>query len=200
MPLINRIPEGVFRQLMVDRLATLTGLERERLLKVTHIEAPSEAPPWLDMREGASAVVSAPARIKRDSLSEIAIGHLLREPTLVLEIADAVYDRLKSSEAQALLSEMVDLIRQDINISPLVLLSHYQDRPQYDLLRNLAEREHLLPIEQLAEEYKGVIARLLDRLEDQSFQGLKEKLRTTSLDQLSEEDKSKLQERFGQKE
>ena len=43
-PLISQIPEGVFKQLVIDRLADLTGLSLERLLQVLALHEPEPRP------------------------------------------------------------------------------------------------------------------------------------------------------------
>jgi len=57
--------------------------------------------------------------------------------------------------------------------SPVMLLSNWQDKPEFDLLRELIEQEQLLDVSELPEEFGGVINTLLRLVEVKSEQQLR---------------------------
>jgi DNA primase len=188
MPLIDRIPEGVLKQLMVNQLAALTGLDADRLLRVaTHDEPRSRRPPTRGR-------ISRPPQARQHaqlSIEELAIALLFRQPELVDQLTDADYvqlDELKDQDCR-LLNEMIRLLRANIGMSPHNLLSHFNNHTDHERLARLSRLEHLLPADQLISEYQGAIRKLSQRSKEQSFQPLREKIKEKPLSELSEEDK-----------
>ncbi len=191
MPLIGAIPEGVFKQLMIDELAKLTGLAADRLVNVA---TPKERARPFQQK------TPAPPQRQREStqlsLADSAIALLFRQPELVHECSDGEYEQLQALEDEncTLLLELVRKIQLDSGISAVMLLSQQQDGPHFDKLRGLAERDHLLQPGDLPAEYKGIIQKLLSQIKIQDFQQLKRRIDQTSMADLSPEERQKIQD------
>ena len=145
MPLIRKLPESVYRQLMIDRLAEITGVEKEALLKPAPAErkreSESEPPPWLrDSPEfDAFPVPPVPpeylpgsgqprARKRTESPPApglVAIKHLLLAPEMALRGQEDISLLHKVGDSDGkLLFELVEKVRNEPDIDPCSLLSH----------------------------------------------------------------------------
>jgi DNA primase len=207
MPMIATIPEGVFKQLMIQRLSDLTGLPTERLI-AAHGSATkaqgvssrswdqSPAPPPTDYGPpddipadyGMSETIETGNRRDRE-LADTAVALLLRSPELAIRFDSAVYTTFEGSSDCGLLTSVVTMICEQNLESPSLLLAGFQDRPEFDRLRELAEREALLSVEHLPAEYEGIIQRLVDRAESESKQRLMKELVSKPREELTDEDK-----------
>lgn len=169
MPLISLIPEGVYRQLMLQRLSALTGLAEDKLLSVWQpgrsVPAGPAGPP-----PGRARPAAAPARQTRPELATAAVGMLLRAPDLASQFDAAVYERLSVLDECGLLLRLVGAITMQEIDSPALLLATFQGSADFDQLRHLAEQEPLLDIGDLPDAYGGIINRMVRMLESKSIQ------------------------------
>jgi hypothetical protein len=69
--------------------------------------------------------------------------------------------------------------------SPVMLLASWQDKPEFDLLRELIEQEQLLDVSELPDEFSGVINTLLRLVEIQSEQRLRADLLGKPFEEMS---------------
>lgn len=194
MPLIGEIPQGVFKQLMIDELAKLTGLAAGRLVDVA---TPRERVRSFQKRTNrAMAPLQRQRQPARRSLADSAITLLLRQPELVHECGDEEYEQLQALQDDncTLLLDLVRIIQLDSGISPMMLLSQQQDSPHFDKLTELAERDHLLHPAHLPAEFRGVIQKLLSQINIQIFQQLKMRIDQIPLADLSPEERQKIKD------
>jgi DNA primase len=188
MPLIDTLPQGVLKQLMIKQLAQLTGLEVDNLVRVATHQSP---PATLASGHDRKSLNANRRQNSQSSMAELAIVLLFRQPELVDQATNDDYaslDRLTGSDSQ-LLIHMVRFLRANAGTTPQDLLHHFRGTSQYEQLEKLSKGEHLLAADQLTGEYQGVIRKLTERSKDQSYQLLREKLKEKSLAELSEEDK-----------
>jgi DNA primase len=188
MPMIDRIPEGVLKQLMVNRLAALTGLDTDRLLRVASHDA---SRPGRPSGNGYNRRSTQPRQHAQLSIAQLAIALLLRQPELVDQLTDAEYallDELQDTDGR-LLKDMIRLLRANVGMTPQKLLDYFNNDAEFGRLSRLSRLEHLLPVDQLASEYQGAIRKLSQRSKQQSFQPLRKKIKDRPLSELSEEDK-----------
>lgn len=225
MPLIQKIPEGVFKQLVIAKLAELTGLSTDKLITIsqTHsaanpavrsavaigkknrsepgdnmqshsvhpdgqFEAGSHQSHDSDdeyaemmsaaefMDEDPSFSFGMPVSREMIALGEDAIGILLRQPDLAGDIDEKLYSQLENAPGCQLLVDLVhSILARDI-ATPVVLLASYQDRPEFPILKSLAEKEQLLDVSELPGEYQGIIRKLIKIIEVESFQQVRKTL------------------------
>ncbi|MFT4851842.1 MAG: DNA primase [Candidatus Pseudothioglobus sp.] len=191
MPMIQEIPEGVFKQLMIGQLSTVTGLAVDKLIAASAAappKGPARAPGAIAQSAAPSrAASSAPRRQKSEfvRLVESAVAMLLRQPELAQQFDESAYSRLETaSECELLLAILHFIVAGEVN-SPVMLLASWQDKPEFDLLRELIEQEQLLDVSELPDEFSGVINTLLRLVEIQSEQRLRADLLGKPFEEMS---------------
>ncbi|MET0311018.1 MAG: DNA primase [Burkholderiaceae bacterium] len=119
-PLIAKLPDGAFRDLMAQELERRTGARA-----VLEPEPPARRPD-----------TARPANIQR-SLVRSAITLLLAQPELAAEV-EPPYPFLRLDRpGVGLLSELLDVARARPGIRPAVLVEHFMERPEYASLQKL---------------------------------------------------------------
>ncbi|XOV87233.1 MAG: DNA primase [Pseudomonadota bacterium] len=192
MPLIQTMPEGVFRQLMIDRLSGLTGLSAERLQAAYRPRsAPPDEPAAGRGTQRPDQGVRRPHR-SNEELVNMAISMLFRNPDLAAQFDESVYEKLAGDADTALLSRVIQAIDEDSRLSPALLLAGFQESEVFGRLRRLAGAEPLLGVENLPAEFAGIVNALLRRLESESIQELRNSLISKPLAELSEAERETL--------
>jgi DNA primase len=187
-PLLEKVAPGVYRELLIERLAAAIGTPSARLQQWL-AGAQVAAAPARAAREltGASAPVSAGVRAGRGSLITQAITLLLHCPAA----AEAVTPAQRRSLAQlphagvAVLSELLEehAARPARNMAQT--LERWRERPEYRRLCELAASEPLVAEAQAAgRELTQAVERLLDaQLRVGRLEVLIEKARVQTLDE-----------------
>jgi|TARA_B100002003_G_C14156329_1_gene556803 DNA primase len=187
MPLLSSIPEGVFKQLMIDALAGKTGLEASRL-----IQAAGQGQNTATSRS-ARPPQGSPVYEKRVSegpgLAELALSMLVQQPELSQEFEDSSYEQLRQNPDARFFGEIALAIRQHELLSPGLLLGHFQGKTEFKSLRSAMDQEQLLDVSELREEFKGTVSTLLDRFETQLKQELKKQLINKPFAELNPEER-----------
>jgi len=181
MPLLNVIPEGVFKQLMIDELSAKTGLEASRLIRAAGgsqtsafrgaSTGGSSTRAWADS-DASMAPLTSPGHSSGSSLSEVALAMLVRQPELAQEFEITDYEQLLQADESRLLGEIAITIRRDDLLSPGQLLNHFHGKTELSALRGFMDREQLLGVSELREEFRGTISELSKRIESQLKQEL----------------------------
>jgi len=120
-PLIAKLPDGAFRDLMAQELQRRTGAKAQ-----------------LDAEAPRPTSGNKPANVQR-SLVRAAIAMLLSQPSLALDIEEPHGFRRFQARGIDLLSELIDVARNRPGINPAVLLEHFNERPEYPALMKLVE-------------------------------------------------------------
>ncbi|WP_276965069.1 DNA primase [Metallibacterium scheffleri] len=176
-PLLARLPDGAFRDLMQQALQARTG-----------VSAPPAAAPTTPAR--------APARrasAVRRSLVREAIAVLLAEPALAAEVAPPWTFAASSQPGVALLIELLELVRARPGISVAALLEHFVGRSEADALHKLALIE-FPEAHDLRSEFLGALAQLTRQAHAERLDQLTRKLQQEGL---SAPEKSELQALHG---
>jgi DNA primase len=119
-PLIAKLPDGAFRDLMGQELERRTGARA-----MLEPEPPARRPDN-----------ARPANVQR-SLVRSAITLLLAQPELAAEV-EPPYPFLRLDRpGVGLLSELLDVARARPGIRPAVLVEHFMERPEYASLQKL---------------------------------------------------------------
>jgi DNA primase len=145
-PLLARIPDGIYRDLLVGRLAGLVGMDPDRLTGILAGDRPSDRS-FRPAARGAPQPASA-----RSSLVRQAIALLLQHPGIAA--ASAVPENLADIGLKGipLLCELLEICRESPNISPAGLIERWRDKPEYPHLLSLTANELLI-----TEETAGVV-------------------------------------------
>jgi DNA primase len=187
-PLFARVPEGVYRELLLARLAEVVGLSAQRLEEL-----------WSGPRAGAAAVPPpAPAaaassraapRVRvsggRGSLVRQAIVRLLRYPAIAADVTAAERAGLDASDepGMALLRGLLDDLREHPAQIPAQVIQRWADREGGDSLPKLLEREEVITDSGAAAgELRAALLKLADQASARRLEALEAKSRSGPLD------------------
>lgn len=207
LPLLRRLPDGVYRELMFQSLADRAGLELESLrrLEVPAPEAAAapdsepppfdEAPPFPEDEPG-EPVQRAPldGRERRSgSLSHAAIALLLHRPEIA-HLADPRELSQLPGSGGILLREVLDLLHKRPESTTGMLLGHWHGMPEGELLAELAGQERLIPSEGVERQFRDILRRLTTLPLRQRIVEEINTLKRRDYAQLTTEDKTRLRE------
>lgn len=144
-PLLSKLPDSIFRQLMIERLADIahtdTGRLGDRLEKPAEVQARTQTP----------APVSGGGR----SPVREAIAMLLYQPALAQEMEQLPLKYANSMPGVSLLIELLDLLQRQPQLKTGAVLEHWRGREEARHLNKLAQWTPLLEDLNLAAELRG---------------------------------------------
>ncbi|MGN6281011.1 DNA primase [Frateuria sp.] len=141
-PLIAKLPDGAFRDLMAQELEKRTG---------ARANVPAEP--------SARRAVQRPVAVQR-SLVRSAIALLLAQPGLA-DLVEPPYRFLRLDKpGVGLLAELIDLCRARPGINPAMLVEHFAERPEYPSLQKLMAAMVVGEPETQREEFLDALARM----------------------------------------
>jgi DNA primase len=150
-PLIQKVPPGIYHDMLAGRLAALAGL-----------------PPVQRRRSSASARGRAStARPTRPSRMAQAIALLLDHPELAAEVGTAPDDwRRSSSPGAAILVQLLETIAAYPTITKGVLLERWREREHFEYLQRLSVDPFLrdIPADGVSAELIGALTRISEEV------------------------------------
>jgi DNA primase len=161
-PLIERMPEGPYRELLLDRLASAIGVSAERFLKIVG--------PMTTPESSGPRPAPAPPRPARTARST-GRGSLVRQAVQVLLHFPGVGARIPAAEIQALgaldepgveiLVQLLETLRVQPAASTAQLLERWRDHPAAERLGRLAAEPSIVPDDAAAlDELKNALQKL----------------------------------------
>ena len=184
-PLFARVPEGVYRELLLARLAQVIGLapaRLEALWAAGGTAAPATASSGAPARRSAAA---RPVRgAGRGSLVRQAVIRLLHYPAIALEVTAAERAGLDASEEPGaeLLRELLDDLREQPAEIPAQVIQRWVGRPEADTLQKLLAREEVITgAAAAAAELRSALVKLAEQAAGMRLQALEAKSRDGSL-------------------
>jgi DNA primase len=137
-PLLERMPEGVYRQLLIDRLAQAVGLSPARFTAALKPATPvAAAPARRPQKRGLATGVDSPVRK--------AIRLILQEPALAGEVQNPPDLALSEVPGTDVLAALLEEARRHPTITAAGLIEAWRGRPEGRYLEKLAAQEvHLL--------------------------------------------------------
>src|SRR6266446_6798005 len=182
-PLFGRVPEGVYRELLLERLAEVVGLPGQRLQELWSAgralpAAGATPPPSLRRRPGTAA--------GRGSLVRQAIVRLLHYPAIAGEVSLAERAGLDVSEEPGigLLRDLLDNLREQPAQISAQVIQRWSGRSGGEALQKLLEREEVITdAAAAAGELRGALAKLADLAAGRRLEALETKSRAGSLAQ-----------------
>ncbi|HHH43807.1 MAG TPA: DNA primase [Gammaproteobacteria bacterium] len=152
-PLLQKLPDSVFRDLMLDQLSQQSGLDRKRLSeRVFGDPAPT---PRQTPHQRARGAGPSPVRV--------AIRLLLEQPELGTGIqCPSGFEDLEVAGV-SLLTELLELVRQRPHLSLGGILEHWRGKPEESQLARLATQPLEVPADGYTAEFMGAIQRLLEQ-------------------------------------
>ena len=189
-PLLERLPPGPYRELLLERLAQVIGVSSERFLDIV---GPTSPPPAATNSSSATAprLVRAGSSTGRGSLLTQAIKHLVDFPTIARAIGEGQRGALAEVDEAGipiLVNMLDDLTEHPASVSAQ-LLERRRERPEYTRLVELAAAEPLAPDAKAAGEE---LRRAVDKLIDHAAQARLDVLRVKPLGELSPAEKDEL--------
>ena len=183
-PFLSTIPEGVFKDMMMQELSVRTGLDPSKLLKPPH-EQRSTA-----MATRADSTRTPPERAMGLSPLRTALALLVNDPALactpseVPKIPDSVNPGL------ILLKQLIDFCRSRPHLTTGALLELWRDRPEYSYLEKIAKWQILTPKDGQYVEFLGA----LNKIHIAGLERLTDSLLSKPLDALSPDERQQLRE------
>lgn len=196
-PLIAKFPQGIYGQLMLDKLSEILGVASESLDKLIETQAPASgaAPPVAPMPDAPSYSDSnEPAReawsprpksaasnlnVYRKPAAVKAIELLLQNPEVALAIEkDLSPLHSAGDEGRQLLLSLIEMVRRDPDTDIPTLLGYCSGSPFGNQITRL-KSENITPIEGLEQEFLQILDKILsDVLKKLESQKLREALQS----------------------
>ena len=189
-PFIEKVPVGVYRQLLWQRLSQLTGLDEQALKSAMPLAPPPVANINHETTKTASTpqpkrhylTVTNPPKLRslagRSSLSDKAIQLLLQQPNAVLNLD---INRLALSPDTELLREVWRFCESQPESTSISILGAWQGKEEGQHLQALAEDTAFIPALNVEEELHDILNQLkvhqLNALLQQPSLGLAETMR-----------------------
>lgn len=196
VPLLKQLPTGIYRQLMIDKLARMASVESRSIDAMMGSPAPTQAtqdanePPRYDYDDGdlppipdmpsdhyspRTPKAAAPQKPKPQknlprSPGLKAIELLLYKP----EVASALDKDLtllqeNTDEYTTLLLELVELVKRDPTTNTYTMLGHCYDTALGNQLTSLMKKEKITPIDGVTSEFHYLIDALLSDAQKKQF-------------------------------
>ena len=163
-PLIAKLPDGAFRDLMAQELEKRSG-----------------ARAMLPADPAAHRAVQRPMAVQR-SLVRSAISLLLTQPGLAEQVETPYRFLRLDKPGVELLAELLDLARARPGINPAMLVEHFAERPEYPSLQKLMAATVVGEAEAQAAEFFDALRRMEEQAITQRRDALTAKSRGGTLD------------------
>jgi DNA primase len=187
-PLLGKLPSGLFREMMHQRLAQRVGLEPGQLGSRAAVESPRPRPPVRN-KSGARQMLS-PARR--------AITLLLLRPELA-RITDLPYEwRAFRAPGISLLGQLLEIAQNQPNLRTAQIIERWRDKPEYQHLEKIWSTATELPTPEdgMEMEFRGALQRLVEQQREQETTQLLERVSTGDA---SEQEKQRLGQLLSEK-
>lgn len=145
-PALETLPEGVFRDMMFDRLETLAQHRLEGRRKETqagrHPKPETGKPP------------------QQRTAMRTALAHLVQNPSLALQVTDLSAFEGSELPGIEIFLELVDFCTRNPNMTTAQVLELWHDHPAQSYLDTMATWQFPGDEEQLAQEFRDAVSRL----------------------------------------
>lgn len=213
LALINRLPDGVFKHLMINALAERTGLDEQSMQamagRAQHQDSAKARPSSKASRAAEAAPVSQRAysrnprnRVLLHSPEHHAMAALLRHPEILKHIpAELLAVPNGPAPEQRALHQLIDTLIKNPDMSVYRLIGHWQGSAEGELYAQiLASREDLNQDSSGAlQELQDCLQHLMRRPREQSALQVIDQLgsnKSITFNELDEEEKQKLVQLF----
>ena len=199
LPLIKQAPEGVFKHLMMQELARLTGLDSQTMDDIARRDEPAAEPspeptPAPVVAPGPPPAERAPQRqLVEKTPVRAALATLLLYPSLASLVANVEELRGIESIEGELLLEMLELLKREPTTRTHILVGSWLNTEKHHYATRLLGFEDLLDDEDKAkEEFIGALQCIRRDIERQGLE--QEWLQLSQLASLSAEQKARYKE------
>jgi len=202
-PLVSKIPEGVYRELLVERLAEAIRLPASRLRDlwanaVTETSRGPRAPSTSRLQNadgrGGTGGNKSSATAGRGGLMRQAVLALVHHPKVATRLQDADLATLTGLDEPGadILRALIADLREQPCASTGQLLERWRERPEAERFARLAAVESLIPGDEAAlQELRNALARMHDEQRRRRFDALLEREKSVGL---SADERTELQQ------
>ncbi len=181
-PLFAKIPAGVYRELLLERLAQVVGLPPARLAEL-----------WSTGRSVAAAMPAPPNRAAGRSRASAGRGSLVRQAIVRLVHFPAIAAEVHAQERSGLdgveepgvqlLRELLDNLRTEPAQLPAQVIQRWAGREDGEVLQKLLGREEVITdTAAAADELRAALVKLADQAAGRRLEALEAKSRNGPLD------------------
>ncbi len=199
-PLISQLPDGVFKELMMDSLAERTGLSRDKLNSILSKHTPPApanknraaiSPASTQPKQRQAQDKWEPPEVTRNPVL-YAIGLLLHQPKAARGLDKHIQlDTIDNNHA-ALLLAMLDLLGKRPNSTSAMLIGHWHGENWGETLRTLLQMDQLIPLDGMEEEFIDTILMLEARIKHRDIDRQVDKLSASNYADISADEKEQL--------
>ncbi|MDA7746287.1 DNA primase [Psychromonas sp.] len=161
IPLLTKLPDSIFRQMMETRLISLLGIEKEGLQKLL--------PAATKIEKKATSQKITPMRL--------AISLLLQHPQMAYQLAEIPEFKEMDIPGLTLLNTLLEICRETPHLSTGLLLEHWREQPQEKQLIALATWKHQVQEDKYEEVFFDILDNFLSMHLTQRIEFLKQKSR-----------------------
>lgn len=157
IPLLEQLPRGVFKQMMLETLAKKVQMDTHTLTRVTQKDKPIPA-------------VKQPKRSNRlsqPSPMRITIALLLQNPSLINDLGDSTWLEKCSLPGSDILREIISILKNTPENDTKDLIKRYSTPKYSSVLEQLANWRLAIPQDGQVAEFKGAIQRLIQNSQEQ---------------------------------
>ena len=210
-PLIDKLPDGVFKELMMSSLAERTGLSQDKLTKILQRhqankqpEQASEKPAIVASREiSPEPKQRAPQFARQQDTTRdpilYAIALLLHEPRAASHVTiPSALSRSDDNNAP-LLAAMLELLHKRPDSNSSMLIGHWYGEAWGETLQQLLQLEQFIPGSDIELELKETLQHLERKHHQQQLGNQVDKLLAKDYAQLSDDEKQELKRLLSQK-
>ncbi len=176
-PLLSNLPDGVYKQMMVDRLAEFAQIDSASLSRLI--------PGGIRMRPEHAPRAAPVAKTKDHPPSpvRIAVTLLLQQPSLAPRAGDPKRLKLVELPGISLLVQLLMALQEHPQLTTGALLERWRDNPEGTHLMKLAQWHYPVPKDGIEKEFDDTIKSLETLGREQRWNQLQAKLQTEGLNQ-----------------
>lgn len=211
-PLIGKLPDGVFKELMMASLAQRTGLSEEKLSDIlakheqkkaaSKEQTPTPAP-IAPPTSPATQPRQRPPQLNKPETTRnpirYAIALLLHEPRAARAASMPKHLDQSDDPNAPLLKAMLELLLKRPDSTSAMLIGHWYGEPWGDSLQQLLQVDQFIPETDIEQELSDTLAHLDRRYQFANLDDQVDKILTKDYAQLSDEEKLKLKQLLSEK-
>jgi len=156
-PLLAKLPDGVLRELMFDRLSSYSQANRDTLPKYIGDSSAGRK----------KSKLQSPMAAKRPSLAKLAIALLIQNPALAQGMETNVELRKLKVPGISLLIELILLLENHPQLNTAAIVERFRGTNHHQHLEKLSVWDHLVPAELIQTEFHGIVEKLAQQLREQ---------------------------------
>jgi DNA primase len=163
-PLLSRLPDSIFRQLMLERLAQIARIDSSHL--ADRLQKPAAS------RTGTATTSAVFAYGSGKSPVREAIAMLLHQPDLAQKIDPPRIPEPEAMPGVTLLLELLELLQRQPGLNTGAILEHWRGREEARYLHKLAQWTPLTEKLDLAAEIRGHLSQISHQVTEKRISAL----------------------------